>query len=102
MIPKVQIRVEKWIAPKDAKGDAKEQVDVAYNLWAEMVSDSGNRSDSAGQTKLEKRKTFKIRFRPDWKLSGVWKIIYLGKRYSITNIERIREQRYNWLINGEG
>ena len=42
MIPKVQIRVEKWIAPKDSKGDAKEQIEVIYNLWAEIVQSSGS------------------------------------------------------------
>lgn len=101
MMPKYQIRVEKWIAPKDAKGDAKERIEVSYNLWADIVSSSGNRSDSAGQTKLNKSKTFKVRFRPDWKLSGVWKFVYLGKRYSITSIERINERRFNWIVNGE-
>ena len=102
MIPKVQIRVEKWIAPKNAQGDAKERIEVAYNLWAEVVSSSGNRSDSNGQTKLQKSKTFKVRFRPDWKLTSGWKIKYLQKRYSITSIERIDEKRFNWIINGEG
>lgn len=52
--------------------------------------------------KLNKTKTFKIRFRPDWKLSGEWKLKYLQKRYSITSIERINEKRFNWLVNGEG
>ena len=102
MIPKVQIRVEKWIAPKDEKGDAKEVVQKAYNLWAEIVQSSGNRTDTNGQTKLNKSKTFKIRFRPDWVLDSSWKLKYLQKRYSITSIERINEKRFNWLINGEG
>jgi len=101
MIPKVQIRVEKWIAPKDSKGDAKEQIEVIYNLWAEIVNSSGNRSDTNGQTKLNKSKQFKIRFRPDWVLSSGWKLKYLQKRYSITSIERINEKRFNWIINGE-
>jgi len=102
MIPKVQIRVEKWVAYKDAAGDAKERVDISYTLFAEILSSSGNRSDTNGQMKLNKTKTFKIRFRPDWKLSGEWKLRYLQKRYSITSIERINEKRFNWLVNGEG
>jgi len=102
MIPKVQIRVEKWAAPKDYSGDAKESIEQAYNLWAEILNSSGSRSDTNGQMKLNKTKTFKIRFRPDWKLSGEWKLKYLQKRYSITSIERINEKRFNWLVNGEG
>ena len=101
MIPKVQIRVEKWIAPKNANGDAQEQIEVAYNLWAEVLQSSGNRSDTNGQTKLNKSKQFKVRFRPDWDLSSAWKFVYLQKRYSITAIERIDEKRFNWIINGE-
>ena len=102
MIPKVQIRVEKWAAPKDYSGDAKESMEHSYPLWAEIVNSSGSRSDTNGQMKLNKTKTFKIRFRPDWKLSGEWKLKYLQKRYSITSIERINEKRFNWLVNGEG
>ena len=102
MIPKAQIRVEKWIAPKDAKGDAKERIEQAFNLWAEIVRSSGIKIEIAGQDKLNKNKQFKIRFRPDWKLSGSWRIIYLGNRYRVTSIERIKEKRFNWLINGEG
>jgi SPP1 family predicted phage head-tail adaptor len=101
MIPKKQIRVEKWIAPKDASGDAKERIEVAYNLWAEPVKIGGNRNDTMGQTRFNNRVSFKIRFRPDWKINSAWKIDYLGERYTITNIQRIDEKRYNWLINGE-
>lgn len=101
MIPTKQIRVEKWKAPKDAKGDAKEVVEVAYNLWAEPVKTGGSRNDSFGQTKLNNSVRFKIRFRPDWKINSAWKIIYLQQRYTIINIERINEKRFNWIINGE-
>ena len=102
MIPTKQIRVEKWIAPKDAKGDAKERIDFAIPFWAEAVKTNGYRKDTAGQTKLVDAVKFKIRFRPDWKLKGSWKLVYRQKRYNITNIERIDEKRYNWLVYGEG
>lgn len=101
MIPTKQIQVEKWGAVKDANGNAKELIIANYSRWAEPVRLSGNRSDSNGQTTLNKQVRFKIRFRPDWKLSAAWKIIYLGERYTITSIQRIDEKRYNWLINGE-
>lgn len=98
----MQIRIEKWVAPKDVKGNAKEAIDTVYPMWAEVVRTSGFRTDSQGQTRLNKTKTFKIRFRPDWKLDSRWKILYNKKRYSITDIEPINEKRFNWLINGEG
>jgi len=102
MIPKTQIRIEKWGASKDANGNMKEAVQNIYNLWAEIVQSSGVRTDSQGQTRLNKTRTFKIRFRPDWQVDSTWKLVYLKKRYSITDIERIQEKRFNWLINGEG
>jgi SPP1 family predicted phage head-tail adaptor len=102
MIPKQQIRIENWIAPKDSKGNPKEQIEFARTFWADVKQRSGNRNDSNGQTKLNKSMEFKVRFRPDWTLKGSWKVIYNKKRYSITSIERIQEKRFNWLINGEG
>jgi SPP1 family predicted phage head-tail adaptor len=102
MIPKKQIRIENWIAPKDAKGDAKERIEYARTMWADVSDRGGFRSNIGGQSRLAKTREFKIRFRPDWKLSGSWRVIYLGKRYRITNIERVKETRFNWLINAEG
>ncbi len=101
MIPKVQIRVEKWQAIKDSNGNPIEQIQVAYNLWAELVQQGNGRIDTAGQTRLTNSKQFKIRFRPDWVIGTKWKFKYLQKRYSITGIERIDEKRFNWIINGE-
>jgi head-tail adaptor len=102
MIPKMQIRVEKWTATKDVNGNMVEGIERSYNLFAEVVKPSGLRIDIAGQIRLSNSKQFKIRFRPDWKLSGRWKIVYLQKRYTITGIERLNEKRFNWLVNGEG
>lgn len=102
MIPKVQIRVEKWAAQKDANGNRVEGIEKSYNLWAEIVPERGIKIEIAGQSRLSNSKLFKIRFRPDWKIGGMWKILYLQKRYTITGIERLNEKRFNWLVNGEG
>src|SRR5688572_13531457 len=101
MIPKKQIRVENWIAPKDSKGDAKEVIEYARNFWADVSDRGGFRSNIGGAARLAKTREFKIRFRPDWKLKGSWRIIYLGNRYRIVGIERLNEKRFNWLINAE-
>ena len=102
MIPKIQIRVEKWKVVKDVNGNGVESIENSFNLWAELVQQGNGRIDTAGQTRLTNGKQFKIRFRPDWKLGTGWKFIYLQKRYTITGIERLNEKRFNWLINGEG
>ena len=103
MIPKVQIRVEKWVVNKDYNGNMVEGIQQSYNLWAELIGVGGNqRTDTAGQVRLTKVKQFKVRFRPDWKVDSKWKFLYLQKRYTITGIERLNEKRFNWIINGEG
>lgn len=99
MIPKSQIRIEKWSQPRDVNGNPTEVLSSAYNLWAEAVRTGGNRSDSNGQTKLNNSVQFKIRFRPDWKINSMWKLVYNGSRYSITEIQRVDEKRFNWIIN---
>jgi len=102
MIPKTQIRVEKWVVNKDANGNGVESIQRAYNLWAELVQQGNGRTDVAGQVRLSNSKQFKVRFRPDWKVDSKWKFLYLQKRYTITGIERVNEKRFNWIINGEG
>jgi SPP1 family predicted phage head-tail adaptor len=101
MIPKAQIRIEKWGQVKDGNGNSVESINTAYNMWAEPVRLGGNRSDTSGQTKLNNSVQFKIRFRPDWKITGMWKLIYNGMRYSITEIQKLNEKRFNWMINCE-
>ncbi len=101
MIPKSQIRIEKYGIVKDGNGNAVESVNTAYNMWAEVVRIGGSRSDSNGQTKLNNNVQFKVRFRPDWKISGMWKLIYKGMRYSINQIQPLNEKRFNWIINCE-
>jgi SPP1 family predicted phage head-tail adaptor len=102
MIPKTQIRIEKWAANKDANGNMIEGIEQSYNLWAELIQQGNSRTDTAGQVRLSNGKQFKIRFRPDWKVTSKWKFVYLQKRYTITGIERVNEKRFNWIINGEG
>lgn len=101
MIPTAQIRLEKYGIVKDGNGNAVESINSAYNRFAEVVRTGGFRSDSNGQTKLNNSIQFKVRFRPDWKISGMWKLIYNGSRYSITQIQRLNERRFNWIINCE-
>jgi SPP1 family predicted phage head-tail adaptor len=101
LIPTKQIKIQRWVAPKDANGNAKEGIAESYHIWATPVNNGGGRTDHAGQTILNNRVTFKIYFRADWQINSAWKIIYLGQTFTITNISRIDEKRFNWIIDGE-
>ena len=91
------IKLMKYSSTVNGNGDSIESV-FSYRLWAEVTDNGGSRSQVSGRTTLSGAKQFKIRFRPDWVLNGDWKISYFGQVYAISNIERIGEKRFNWLI----
>src|SRR5690349_16533499 len=96
-----QIRLEQWTAPRNGSGDAKEQV-TKYNLWAEVTRSGGSRANVNGQTALDASVQFKIRFRPDMDITGNWRLVYDGKRYTVSSIEKDKEDRFSWIINVTG
>lgn len=94
------IRLEKWVSTKGAGGDFKETV-TKYNLWAEVLSGSSGRSSLNGRTTLNATKQFKVRFRPDFKPEGNWRIVYDAKKYTVNSIEKENEKRFYWIITAE-
>jgi len=96
-----QIRLEKWVSTKDASGDFKETI-TKYNLWAEIVTSSSSRESSAGSSRLSNSVQFKVRFRPDMKPGTNWKVVFDGKRYTVTGIEKENGNRFYWIISANG
>lgn len=92
-----QIRLEKWTSSKSNAGDFQESIQ-RYNLWAEVVSSGGARATQAGQTTINQTVTFRVRFRPDFKPTGNWRVVYEGKRYTVTALEKENNKRFYWLI----
>ena len=97
---KQQIRLEKWTTTKDANGNNSEGV-IKYNSWAEITDMNGSRLTLDGQSQLKTLMKFVLYFRPDFKISGNWKIIYNGSKYSIQNISQVDQRRFFWEIIGE-
>lgn len=95
------IRLEKWVSTKGAGGDFKETV-TKYNLWADVSKTGGSRNLLNGRNAITDTYQFKIRFRPDFKPTGNWKIVYEGKRYTVTNIEKDLGKRFYWNFSCEG
>ena len=96
-----QIRLEKWVSTKDGSGDFKETV-TKYNLWAEVVTSSTSRGSVGGSTKLTQTVQFRVRFRPDFKPTGDWRVVHDGRRYTVTSIEKENQKRFYWLITADG
>lgn len=97
----VSIRLEKWVSTKDGSGDFKETV-TKYNLFAEVLSSGSSRLTTNGSTKLNNTVQFKIRFRPDFKPTGNWRVVYDGKRYTVNSIEKENQERFYWIITADG
>lgn len=96
-----QVRLEKWISTRDGDGNSVETV-TKYNCFAEVTKSSGGRSSLNGQTMLTDTIRFKVRFRPDFKPSGNWRIVYDGVRYTVQSIEKEKEERFYWIFTTLG
>lgn len=96
-----KIKLNEYAVTKDGEGNNIEQLVNSYPIWAEVKETSGNRSFDNG-VNLNKSKTFRIWFKPDWVLTGNWIIRYFGRDYTIENIERVNEKRFNWIVSANG
>lgn len=94
-----KIRLEKWVSTRTANGWAESV--TKYNVWAEVLSSSSSKANAQGRTAINQTKQFKVRFRPDFKPTGNWKLTYEGKRYSVNSIEKENEKRFYWVITAE-
>lgn len=94
------IRLEKWTSTQVA-GRWQESV-TKYNVFAEVVREGGSKTTDEGHTVLSQSISFKIRFRPNWKPSGNWKVVYDGLRYDIKSIEKENEDRFFWILKATG
>lgn len=95
-----QIRLEKYVTAKDGSGNNTETV-TKYNLFAEVKRRGGSRVNQDGQTQLTQSIQFRVRFRPDFKPSGNWRVVFDGNRYTVQSIEKEKEDRFWWLITTE-
>ena len=94
------IRLEKWVSTQ-VNGVWNESV-TKYNVFAEVTRQGGSKVNDSGHTSLTQTVKFKIRFRPNWKPSGNWKVIYDGIQYDIKSIERENEERFFWIFTAAG
>lgn len=98
---KKPIRLEKWTAERDHKGDPQEGV-LRYDMWAEVEDAGGTRGTVNGKTSLSRTKTFRMQFMPNFKPTGKWSIVYDGSRYTISSVLKDDERRFWWVFTGTG
>ena len=94
------IRLEKWTSTQ-TNGVWTESV-TRYNVFGEVTRQGGTKVNDSGHVVLVQTVKFKVRFRPNFKPSGNWKVIYDGVRYDIKSIERESEGRFFWILTAAG
>lgn len=95
-----QIKLVETVVTPDMMGDNKESVVTRASVWAEVNQSSGSRSFEHSQTMIANSATFKIRWNSNLQVNQNWNILYNGKKYGISSVERINEKRFNVLITG--
>jgi len=83
----------------DANGDAIETIQTTYKMWAEVADNGGGKTQANGRTEMSDTKTFRVNFR-GYLITGNYKIKYFGQTYAVTNIERVDERRFNYVLTG--
>lgn len=96
-----QIRLEKYTSTQNGSGDWVETV-TKYNCFADVTRLGGSRSSLNGSERLNQGYQFKVRFRPDFKPSGKWRVVYDGLRYTVSSIAKEDEERFYWIFTTEG
>lgn len=81
-----------------AAGNWVEQPKENYNTWAEISNPSGFRDYMNGQTQLGETKKFKVRFRFDLFPGADWKVKYMGKEWTVSEVQRDNEKKFYWLF----
>jgi SPP1 family predicted phage head-tail adaptor len=69
-----------------------------YRVWAEVTDPSGFNVYQNGQTQLGQTKTFTIRFRFDRTPDCDWRLIYDGRRWTVTEIRRVDEKKFYYRL----
>lgn len=96
-----KIIIEKWTQAKNDTGSLTDTLVERHFLWAEVSKTSESRQYSGNQVQQFSSFTFKVRFRSDWALNDLWKVVYQGKRFTVQQIDNINERSFNWLITAK-
>jgi head-tail adaptor len=83
----------------DAFGDAVESITNTYKMWADVTDQGGTRGQELGRTAMSDSKEFRINFR-GYLVTANYKIEYFGQTYAITNVQRVQEKRFNYILTG--
>jgi len=94
------IKIVQMQVTHDAHGFSKPGEILLWAGWAQVSNASGYRDYQNGQALLGHTKEFKIRHHQAITSDVNTRLIYSGKRYTVTSIEEDREKQFYWIIRG--
>lgn len=98
MIPDKQIKLEWWKTAKDGSGNNTESVYKRISVWAKVNRVGGGRTTRNGQTVLENSIEFYIYFRPNLFITGNWRVVYDGKKFTPQSVMKDNENKFYLAI----
>ena len=93
-----QVQIEPYTNAKGSAGQNIETAGTPIGVWAEVQNPSGFRAYQNGQTQLGSTKDFFIRYRFDKFPDADWRLIYDGKRWTVTEIRKQEEKRFYYRL----
>lgn len=93
-----QIQIISVAPVKDGNGFMKANEIVLYSGWAEVTDPSSGRNYNQGKDSIEFSKQFKIRTRQNLTHDVNTRIVYAGKRYTVSSIIREKEKMFYTII----
>lgn len=93
-----QIKLEKWAQVKNASGSLVDTRLNSYPIWADIRKRGGARSYENHQTKLSDSLEVRIYWKANFDITATWKVVYDGRRHTVRDIEKVNEERFNFIL----
>lgn len=96
-----RINITVTVSVRDPGGGMKPGAKTSYwETWAAVTTIKNTRNAEAYQTDLEEPKEFKIRYRPDKKVTKNMLVEYNGEDYTIQSLVDTNERKREQIIIG--
>lgn len=93
-----QVQIVPYTTTQGADGQNVETEGTKVGVWAEISNPSGFRAYQNGQTQLGETKDFLIRYRFDRFPNCNWRLIYDGRRWTVSEIRKIDEKKFYYRL----
>lgn len=93
-----QVQIIPYTSAQNAAGSWEETAGTPIGVWAEISNPSGFRVYQNGQTQLGSTKDFLIRYNFANYPNANWRLVYNGKRWTVSEIQQVGEKRFYYRL----